>query len=246
MIIGSGLLAQAFSPEYLHREDVCIYAAGVSNSGCADDHEFARERQRLMVALKQTMCVDAFVYFGTCSVDDPEARKTPYVQHKLAMEQLVSEHPRSLILRLPNIAGRTPNPHTVLNYLYARISRSESFKLWSNAKRNIVDVDDAVAIAQLVIAHSLARNVTINIANAFNYPITDIVSTMERVVGKPAIYDVVERGAEYLIDIRVISPMLERAGVIFSNDYLEKVIDRYYGKYTFFCTINHKSEFRRK
>ena len=232
MIIGSGLIAHAFADEYSQRENVCIYAAGVSNSRCTDASEFARERQRLDDALRQAKHVDAFVYFGTCSVADPEAQATPYVQHKLLMEQLASTHPHSLIFRLPQVAGNTPNPHTLLNFLYARISRSESFELWSGAKRNIIDVVDMAAIAEQFIADSSARNMTVNIANLVNYPMAAIVHAMERVVGKPAVYRTVERGSEYSIDTRAIYPVLEKAGVKFGNDYLEKVIGKYYQKVT--------------
>lgn len=232
MIIGSGLIAHAFFGAFARREDACIYAAGVSNSRCADASEFARERQRLEDALRQAKHVDAFVYFGTCSVADPETQDTPYVRHKLAMEQLVRAHPQSLILRLPQVAGRTPNPHTLLNFLYARISRSESFELWSGAKRNIIDVVDMAAIAEQFIADTSARNMTVNIANVVNYPMAAIVRTMERVVGKPAVYRIVERGSEYSVDTRAIYPVLEKAGVKFGNDYLEKVIGKYYEKVT--------------
>lgn len=231
MIIGSGLLARAFANAFLQRDDVCIYAAGVSNSSCADAHEFARERLRLADALHRAANVDAFVYFGTCSVADPEVRDTPYVQHKLAMEKMVFAHPRNLILRLPQVAGKTPNPHTLLNFLYARISRSESFNLWSKAKRNIIDVTDAASIAQQIIADDSLRNTTLNVANVVNYPMVDIVRAMERVVGKRAVYEVVERGSEYFIDTSAILPVLEKAGVEFGNGYLERVIDKYYGKY---------------
>jgi nucleoside-diphosphate-sugar epimerase len=230
MLIGSGLLAQAFAPAFSHREDVCIYAAGVSNSSCTDIHEFERERKRLADALHQAKHVDVFVYFGTCSVADPEAQNTPYVQHKLAMEQLVSAHPRHLILRLPQVAGKTPNPHTLLNYLYARISRSESFKLWSKAKRNIIDVDDVAAIFRQLITDNALRKATINIANPISYPMMDIVSAMEQAVGKRAVYDVLERGSGYPIDIRLILPVMDAAGVKFGNGYLERVIGKYYGK----------------
>lgn len=230
MLIGSGLLAHAFSSAFLQREDVCIYAAGVSNSSCTNACEFARERQRLADALRQTMHVDAFVYFGTCSVADPDARNTPYVQHKLAMEQMVYTHPRNLILRLPQVAGKTPNPHTLLNYLYARISCSETFELWSKAKRNIIDVADVVSIAQQLIADNSVRNTTLNIANVVNYSMADIVNVMERVVGKHAVYDVVKRGSEYFIDTSDIFPVLDKSGVKFGDDYLEKVIGKYYEK----------------
>lgn len=229
MLIGSGLLAQAFAPTFSNREDVCIYAAGVSNSSCTDKHEFERERKRLTDALRQAKHVDAFVYFGTCSVTDPEAQNTPYVQHKLAMEQLVSAHPRHLILRLPQVAGKTPNPHTLLNFLYARISRSESFQLWSKAKRNIIDVNDVAAISRQLIANKSLRNVTINIANPISYPMIDIVGAMEETVGKRAVYEVFERGSGYPIDIHAILPVLDAAGVKFDKDYLERVTGKYYG-----------------
>jgi nucleoside-diphosphate-sugar epimerase len=230
MIIGSGLIAHAFRTAFSQREDVCIYAAGVSNSGCNDAHEFARERQRLADALQQAKQLDAFVYFGTCSVADPEAQNTPYVLHKLVMEQLVAAHPRHLIFRLPQVAGKTPNPHTLLNFLYARIARSEAFSLWKNAKRNIIDVDDVTSVACQLIADKTVRNLTLNIANPVCYPMADIVSAMERVVGKRAIYDVVEHGSAYAIDISTILSTLDNAAVKFGDEYLEQVIGKYYGK----------------
>ncbi len=225
MIIGSGLLARAFTPAFSSREDVCIYAAGVSNSNCRDAREFARERQCLEVALRQLKHVDAFVYFGSCSVADPEAQKTPYVQHKLMMEKLASSHPRNLVLRLPQVGGKTTNPHTLLNFLYARISRSESFALWSKAKRNIIDVGDVTAIAHQLIADNSLRNTTLNIANITNYPITDIVNEMEQAIGNRAVFEVVDRGSEYFIDVSGMIPVLSTAGVKFGNDYLKNVIN---------------------
>ena len=230
MIIGSGLLARAFAASFSQRDDVCIYAAGVSNSSCTDTSEFDRERLRVENALHQAKSADAFVYFGTCSVGDPEALNTPYVQHKLAMEKLVSTHPRHLIFRLPQVAGFTPNPHTLLNYLYAKIARSEAFILWRNAKRNIIDVDDIAAISRQLIADNTSRNITLNIANPSNYSMGDIVKAMEKSVGKQAIYEVVERGAAYLIDTSAMLPVADKAGVIFDKDYLERVIEKYYGK----------------
>lgn len=228
MLIGSGLLANAFSSAFLESRDVCIYAAGVSNSSCLDIREFNRERRRLEDALLQAIKADAFVYFGTCSVADPEVLNTPYVQHKLAMEKLARIHPRNLILRLPQVAGKTPNPHTLLNFLYARISRSESFDLWSKANRNIIDVADVVSTTEQLIVNTSLRNTTFNIANRVNYSMTEIVSSMENIIGKRAIFNLVPRGSEYSIDISAVSPFFDQAGVIFERDYLEKVIGKYF------------------
>jgi nucleoside-diphosphate-sugar epimerase len=228
MVIGSGLLANAFTPFFLESEDICIYTAGVSNSSCTDIREFAREHQRLENALIQANNVDAFVYFGTCSIADPESLNSPYVQHKLNMEALVSTHPRSLILRLPQVAGKTSNPHTLLNYLYARISRSESFDLWGNASRNIIDVDDVALIAKQIISDNSYRRIIINIANKINYPLIKIVNTFEKVIEKNAIYNILERGCDYPIGISDIYPLLEKSGVMFDDDYLVKIIIKYY------------------
>lgn len=227
MIIGSGLLARAFSDAYSECEDVCVYAAGVSNSGCTDPREFERERIRLEDALQTKRHIETFVYFGTCSVADPDVKNTPYVQHKLVMEKMVSAHPHYLILRLPQVAGITPNPHTLLNFLYARISRSESFDLWSKAKRNIIDVDDVALIGQQLIENKASHNSIYNIANIENYSMHDIVAAVEVVVGKRAVYDVVERGADYFIDTTTTYLNIEDANRMFGNQYLENVIRKY-------------------
>ena len=133
------------------------------------------------------------------------------------MEQLVKAHTRYLILRLPQLAGHSANPHTLLNYLYARISRSERFSIWGNAARNIIDVDDVVKIARYIIDKTKLRSDTVNIANVYNYPIKDLVSTMERVCRKNAIYDVIERGTSTWIDVQTILPLLPEADVEFCS-----------------------------
>lgn len=71
MLIGSGLLAQAFAIQFSQRDDVCIYAAGVSNSSCIDVQEFERERRLLSETLVKAKQTGVFVYFSTCSVGDP-------------------------------------------------------------------------------------------------------------------------------------------------------------------------------
>jgi hypothetical protein len=144
MVNGSGLLARAFALEFAHNSFVCVHASGVSNSSCTDMSEFAREREQLSKALIGWQNADVFLYFGTCSVADPTAVGTPYVQHKLAMEQLVQMHPKHLILRLPQIAGITNNPHTLLNTLRRHLVTGLEFPIWRNAFRNIIDIEDAM------------------------------------------------------------------------------------------------------
>lgn len=230
-IIGSGLLATAFQGVAEHLGNACIYAAGVSNSGCSDLREFAREQERLLAALDRQPAETLFIYFSTCSIDDSSARTSPYVAHKINMESIVAARGRYLVFRLPQVAGTTPNPHTLLNYLFARIIRSERFEIWGGATRNIIDVNDIVHIAIDLIRTEHACNETINIANTRRYSMPELVTTMGRVLGHTPIYDVVDKGHSYHIDVSRISAALKRQHLVFNDNYLEQVIQKYYGQW---------------
>jgi len=230
MIIGSGMIARAFAASAGDTlDDVCLYAAGVSNSACQDPREFEREQQRLAEALARTDPAQLFVYFSTCSLLDPDAQASPYVRHKAAMEALVRQRPRHLIVRLPQLAGSSPNPHTLLNHLFARIARGERFQAWTRARRNIIDVDDVVRVIQDLIRTEHASGETVNVANARSVSIGEIIQAMEGVLGRRAIFDTMERGGSYAIDIARIAPALQRCGIGFPPTYLEDVIRKYYG-----------------
>jgi len=228
-IVGSGLIARAFAPHRAALGDACVYAAGVSNSACTDAREFERERQRVLAALAQVQPQTLFMYFSTCSINDPAAQASGYVQHKIAMERLVAQRARHLVLRLPQLAGNTPNPHTLLNYLYARIVRSERFSIWRGAYRNIIDVDDVARIATDLVATERAAGETINIANTRNCSIFEVVECMQEVLGHQAIFDIIESGAGYAIDTNRIRASLSRCDVGFAGDYLHRTIRKYYG-----------------
>jgi nucleoside-diphosphate-sugar epimerase len=229
VIIGSGMLAKAFAPKYASSENIWIYAAGVSNSSCTNLQEFNRERSRLMSALEQSAHADVFVYFSTCSILDPEAKKSDYVQHKIEMEKLVSDHPNYFIARLSQVAGVTPNPHTLLNYLYARVSRSESFVIWENAIRNIIDVEDVVLIITEILCGSQRQQKIVNIANSQSYSIINIVSGIEIVTGKTAVVETINAGGAYNIDTVDINDIVSELGLKFDDSYLLRVLSKYYG-----------------
>jgi hypothetical protein len=232
MIVGSGLIAKAFIDGGAHAlRDTCFYAAGVSNSGCQDEREYLRERDRLNAAMEGCRMGDRFVYFSSCSIADPASQGSAYVQHKMRMEDLVRERARYLILRLPQVAGKTPNPHTLLNYLHGRIARSERFHIWGGATRNIIDVDDIVKITMDLIATEGANVETINIANPRSSVMLDIVHALERVLDTRAVFDVLDKGARVPIDTDRITASIKRCGIRFGNAYLGNIIEKYYGAY---------------
>jgi nucleoside-diphosphate-sugar epimerase len=227
MIVGRGLLASAFAPIARERPGLVVHAAGVSNSACEDAREFARERLAVEGTLAAASSADCMIYFSTCSVSDPASRDTGYVRHKLAMESLVRTHARHLILRLPQVAGRTPNPHTLLNYLYARVVRGERFAVWGRARRNVIDCDDVATIARAAIDEGI-HGATLDVASPQDHSLPEIVATLERVTHGHAVYDLVDRGAAYPIDVAPIAPLVAATGVRFDEGYLERVLRKYY------------------
>lgn len=229
MIIGSGLLARAFYEKYSESTDICIYASGVSNSGCKDQHEFLRERQMLSDAIDRWSAAQVFLYFSTCSICDKASFNLSYIQHKKEMEALVSQHPNFVIARLPNIAGVSNNPHTLLNYISAKILGSDKLLVWKNATRNIIDIDDVVSIIAKVIEKPELRRLIINIANTRSTSVMAIVNAMEAILNKRANIEALEQGGEFDIDVKLMMPICAELGLVFDDHYLERVLRKYYG-----------------
>jgi nucleoside-diphosphate-sugar epimerase len=171
-----------------------------------------------------------FVYFSTCSIDDPSLQGNRYVSHKRELEKLVRERDRYLVVRLPQVAGDTPNPHIILNYLYARISRSERFDLWRFATRNVIDIDDAVRIVQDLVFEEHACRETINVANTRNSTMFEIVAAFEQVTNHHALYNLIDRGTAYSVDTSRIAASIHRCRVVFDETYLIRTIEKYYGQ----------------
>ena len=212
MIIGSGLVASG-----LHdMPGVIQYAAGVSNSKCEDEEEFARDKLRLASHMSAH---GLFVYFSTCTPTE-----SAYVDHKRACEQMVIGRGNYLICRLPIVAGKTSNPHTLLNFLYSRIARSEKFELITEARRNVIDMIDVSTIVRWLIK-SGAKDETVNVAAPMDYSMREIVGRFESLLNKPAIVKEREGGHEPKIDVSRISD----APVCWDGEYLGSILWKRYG-----------------
>ena len=225
MIIGNGLLAKAFLPFYANDPEILVFASGVSNSREQNEAEFAREKTMLLGACAQGK---ELIYFSTCSVHDSELANSPYVMHKLAMEEIVAKLPHFASFRLPQVVGHTPNPHTLTNYLHHQIQTGQQFHIWRNARRNLIDVDDVAKIAVWLINHHDADDIITNIACPFSIAIPDLVKIFEQVMGMPAECDVVEAGGKYSIDTHLAYSVAPKAGVCFDDAYVHQLIRKYY------------------
>ncbi|MDD3645908.1 MAG: NAD-dependent epimerase [Candidatus Gracilibacteria bacterium] len=227
MIIGNGLIAKAFK-YYEWNNDVIIFASGVSNSQNKDLNEFKREIDLLEKSLNENKD-KLFIYISSCSIDDETLKDSLYVKHKINAENIIkSSGNKYLIFRTSNPVGFTKNQNTILNFLYNKIINKESFTIWKNAKRNLIDIEDLFNISKEIIDNAIYINDTINITNKLYFPILDIVKNFENITGKKAIYEIKDLGGTPKIDTKKIEPIINKIGINFNYNYLEKIIKKYY------------------
>jgi nucleoside-diphosphate-sugar epimerase len=219
-------MAQAFSPGFANDPQVIVFASGVSYSREIRAEQFTREKNLLKAALAAQKFI---LYFSTCSVYDPELAQSPYVRHKIEMEQLVCDgEGRKAIWRLPQVVGRSTNPHTLTNYLYRQISTGAPFQVWLNARRNLIDVCDVVNIVNHMVREPQADSVIMDIACPFSVSVLELVKIFEAVLDKKANYDTVAAGGEYTIDAGLAIAVAAKAGVAFDDQYVNNLIRKYY------------------
>jgi nucleoside-diphosphate-sugar epimerase len=224
MVVGHGLLARAFSA-YADDDRFVIFASGVANSLETDAASFAREH-KLFAGVASRLGRGCLVYFSTLSVLEP-GPFSAYVEHKLAMEDEVRRLPSHLVVRLPQVVGRSDNPATLVNFLVHRILSGTEFDLWVDARRNLIDVEDVVKIVGHILEAGSIRNDTVEIASPFNLRAEDLVHMIERILGKRAVARKVHAGHAPTIDISRLSPLFAASAVHFPPEYVERVLRKY-------------------
>lgn len=229
MVIGKGLVARAFK-QYETIDPFLIFASGVSDSKTSTRNDFMREHELLLSSIEEYPLKN-IVYFSTTSVNDPDLQTTPYVQHKVAMEALIRlKAAHYHIFRLSNLAGHSGNQNTILNFLHNHIIHDQPFELWNHSERNIIDVADVFRISHYILENNLFLNQVVNIANERNYPVIEIVQSIESFTGKKAIFTEKERGVKFAIDVSDILPICQLLGIGFGHNYLTKLLEKYYPK----------------
>ena len=225
MIVGNGLLANAFYQYFSENEEVIIFAAGVSNSQEISADKFFREENLLRENLKKNKRI---VYFSTCSIGDITVSGSPYVVHKVKMEEVIKCNSTNyLIFRLPQLVGLTENPNTLINFIFNSIRTNREIKIFESAKRNILDVKDAAKIATVIIKNGYLCK-TINIANIESISPLEILKIFEKILQVKAKYKMIPGGSFYEIDATLCHEVASSIFIDFSNDYVENTIRKYY------------------
>lgn len=223
MIIGKGLIATQFIEE--DREDVIFFASGVSNSSETRKEEFLREQLLVEETLEKNPN-KLFVYFSTCSIYDSSKYNSPYVLHKLHMEEIIKEYAsKYLILRVSNAVGKGGNPNLLMNYIYSQISSDKELIIHQNATRNLIDVEDVKNITLSYLKNN-DFNKIVNVAYIENFYIQEIVEAFEENLKLKSNKVIEDKGEHYSIDVRELNYIFNALN---KQKYLNQIINKYYG-----------------
>ncbi|MCO7355472.1 NAD-dependent epimerase/dehydratase family protein [Riemerella anatipestifer] len=226
MVVGKGLVASLFTN--VDREDIIFFASGVSNSLEVRMEEFMREEN----LVRETIANHpdkVMVYFSTCSIYDSSKVDSPYVRHKLKMENIVSNNcSRYLILRLSNVVGKGGNPNLLMNYLVNSVKRGEVINVHTKATRNLIDAEDVKAVVFNLLKQKQLNRV-VNLAYIDNYTIIEILEILESAIKLKPNLNLIKAGAGYPISI---SSEVENYFVENSLNnkhlYLKNILSKYY------------------
>lgn len=216
MIIGNGMLANLFI-NYAHNEEILILASGVSNSKETKSEAFAREFNLIRSTIHNNPD-KTIVYFGTSSMYDPISKNSPYVKHKLEMEEYITQYAaKYYIFRISQIIGRANNP-TLINFLINNILHGKSFDVWSGSTRNLISIEDVKLIISYIIDHGMYLNSVVNVANSHNIAMPELITIVEQVLNLKANCTYVTKGFPFeKINIEPIMKICIKLGINFND-----------------------------
>jgi len=227
MVIGSGLMAQAFQ-RYKNNDSILIFASGVSSSKFCTAYDCAREEGLLRKSLDKCSNKILFVYFSSCSIASSNLTDDTYHAHKKKMESIIRANAKKYtIFRLPNVVGPIVNLDTLFYYLVDKVTKQKEFDLWSGAKRNIIDIDDVVSIVNNIVDNSIFVNEIINVANLNDVTVDEIVNEISKHLDMDAKYSIIKYNDNYHIDTIRIEPIIKKLGLDFDSNYLKSIIKKY-------------------
>ena len=229
-IIGKGFVGKNLKKINLNKKNnFIIYCAGVSNSKSTSQKKYFREIKRIKNTIKKMNNKTIFVYISTTSILDKFHSRDKYVKNKIIIEKIIRKKiNRFIILRFPQIIGRNNNPYIISNFIFNKIKNRRSFELWSNVKRNFIDIDDVKKIVKNILNKNFQKNLIINIFNSRSVMMEDLVHIFSRILNIKANYEIMNYNLNKS-NKKIIVPKNEKK-IIFRTEkkYLDKIIRKYY------------------
>jgi len=228
MIIGNGLIANklkdlSFCRSLTEHKSV-FFASGVSNSKETRPAEFQRELELLS---RYTSEPGQLVYFGTCSIFDPSVKENPYINHKLSIEESLSQRPNTLVIRLPNVVSRKASANTLIKHLYQLLINGDTINVWQKATRSLIHIDEVGSIVTSLAERLYGQNNFINVCAPQMISIIEILEIMQDATNIKAKRELVDKGACYSIDTTRVIDEVDNYHDIFNDNYYQAVLKKF-------------------
>jgi len=168
------------------------------------------------------------IYFSTCSIYDSSKTNSPYVIHKLKMEELIKNAcEQFLILRVSNAVGKGGNPNLLLNYIVRAVQENQTINVHTKATRNLIDAEDIQQIT-LQLLESKVYNHTVNVAYPYNFGIIEILEIVERFFHKKLDLNLIKSGESYNISSPEAEEYFVQHQKMIKDTYLINILKKYY------------------
>ena len=229
-IVGKGFLAQNLNKikKDILNSGYIIYAAGISNSKTNAKKELNREFDSIK-SFSRKIKNEKFIYISTADILDNLKKKNKYVANKVKIEKFVKNNFKHfIIIRLPQIIGKSKNKKTLVNFFYTNIKNKKKFILFKNIKRNILDIKDVLIMIKIILKNKI-KNKIIVLSNKYFVRPLEIVNIFEKKLNKKAVFTVKNSPKQvwrlnYKRNLRYTKPLNLR----FDRNYLLKAINKYY------------------
>jgi nucleoside-diphosphate-sugar epimerase len=230
-IIGDGFIGKSLYKikKDLIKTNYIIYAAGISHSKTKSKRNLNKELSSFKIFLKNNLSKKV-IYISTADVTNSISNKSLYVKNKIKIEKLIKKRLKNyIILRLPQIIGKSKNKNTLVNYFYFNIKNNKPLVLIKNFKRNVLDIADILKLIKIIVYSKKTKNKVIILSNKYSVQPIDIVKIFEKKLNKivnfkfkkikkqiwPLYY---QKNAHYF----------RKAKITFDRNYLLKTINKYY------------------
>ena len=230
-IIGKGFIAKNLFKinSLIVDRKYTIYAAGISNSKIKSQKELNKKLNLFKKFFKKNKN-KKIIYISTADVTNNLKNKSKYVKNKIKIEKLIKQKSENyLIIRLPQIIGKSKNKNTLINYFYNCIKNGKKIELLGNVKRNILDIDDVIKMIRIVLLNSKINKKIITLSNKFFIKPVEIVEVFEKKLEKKANFHI-KKSKKYSWNLNYKKNIMyfRKAKINFHNRYLINAINKYY------------------
>lgn len=221
VVHGAGMMASAMNG--LSNAGAAIFAAGVSNSKETRIEEYEREKKTLYWFMENNKD-KTLIYFSSYAA---EQGGSPYAIHKREIEKTIRKKVKDyIIVRLPQVAGRTNNSSTLLKFLIHSACKKQRITLQRYSYRNLIDVCDVARVVGCFLDKGIKREI-IPVGPIRPISIFDIVEKVEQIIQRKIKFEIVDCGDYQCADLARAKEILTKQDPIFAEGYQYLVMKKY-------------------